>query len=305
MLGVISLHSNLGKTDVYPTAFVMSRIAGISIPLFFMVSGYLMLDREIDQRYLIRKIIRILQFVFIIVFCHWMIVRWFTNYSFLAMLKTFVGSFLQRGRFGVFWYLGSMCIIYVVLPLIQKVCSHKSQVFVLLGLLGGICFVFFELDAELSLEKTFIPQTFRIWYWLFYFVMGGVIKRYSSAFAFSFITLLLYAVVFLLFVYWFKYKISGIEYFFGAFICWVYAFVAFTYFISKNITSNFVSLLSSLFLPCYALHMTVIGCYQKYIDTTCLGLWSPVVDYILVVILTIGISLLIVHIPIVKNIFKI
>ena len=311
MFGVMSLHTNMGRLDTYPTAFILSRIAGISIPLFFMVSGYLMLDRETNFRYSISKIIRIIRFVFIIVFIHWMLIRWFVDYPFLSMLKTFMGSFLQRGKFFVFWYFGAMCILYSILPILQKIHKNKKVRYILLGILGAISFILFELDAEMSFEKMYVPQTFRIWYWLFFFMVGGIMKEWKSSenifpsHKFLLFNILLSATAFLFFVYWFRYKINSIEYFFGSFLCWMYSFAVFAYFITKNFKGKWVSVLSQLFLPCYAIHMMVIHTIRKFIDSSIFGLWSPLIDYILVVSLTLSISLLIMKTPIVHNIFKI
>ena len=309
MLGVISLHSNLGRTDTYITAFVLSRIAGISVPLFFMVSGYLMLERKTNWRYSVHKIIQILRFVFIIISCHWLLTICFTDYSFFRMLKTYIGSFIQRGTFNVFWYFGAMCIIYMTLPLLQRIYQHRNLWVYFIGFFGVVCFIFFELDAELAFEKKYVPQTFRIWYWFFFFMMGGVINRmnFTTFYTMKLLPVVLVgtAMIFLLFVYWFKYKINGIEYFFGSFLCWMYACVVFIYCLSKKVNHKFVIVVSKVFLPCYALHMLIIQCYRKFFDTIFLGIWSPIVDYLMVVFFTISLSVLIMHIPIVKGVFKI
>ena len=72
MMGVMALHTCLGRTDSL-SGFVLSRSFGLSIPLFFMVSGYLMQGRKIDWRYSVRKVVGILRFTFIICISYWIV----------------------------------------------------------------------------------------------------------------------------------------------------------------------------------------------------------------------------------------
>lgn len=67
MIGVMGLHSTLGQTETF-MGFLISRIFGISVPLFFMVSGYLLSMKNVDWKYSRRKIIGIARFCFLICF---------------------------------------------------------------------------------------------------------------------------------------------------------------------------------------------------------------------------------------------
>ena len=58
MIMVIGLHVNIGRLD-NPIAFVISRTSGIAIPLFFMVSGFLLWGRKDNVKYSLKKIFNI------------------------------------------------------------------------------------------------------------------------------------------------------------------------------------------------------------------------------------------------------
>ena len=75
MFGVMCLHSTHSYSIHGQLCFadILYESAVVSIPLFFMVSGYLLVGREkIDYKYAIRKVIGIMRFVSIIVFTFWL-----------------------------------------------------------------------------------------------------------------------------------------------------------------------------------------------------------------------------------------
>ena len=62
MLGVVALHCQLYIPREYSSTFYLSTLAsGFPIPLFFMVSGYLMFSREPNVGYAVKKILKILR----------------------------------------------------------------------------------------------------------------------------------------------------------------------------------------------------------------------------------------------------
>ena len=66
MMCVMILHIPfMWRADDNLLAFTMSRSAGMAIPLFFMVSGFILFGRKPDFRYSIKKIIGIIRFVVI------------------------------------------------------------------------------------------------------------------------------------------------------------------------------------------------------------------------------------------------
>ena len=177
MFGVMCLHTQIQYYD-NPIARFMYMTAVVSIPLFFMTSGYLMFGKtSVDYKYSIRKMLGILRFVAIVTIVYWIVIARRHGSSFL---NTTLGSLLQRGGMGVFWYFGAMLIIYALLPILYRMYTLHPKMFQVftatLGIssVGIFCLNFIGLNIE---QHTI--QNFRMWNWLFYFCLGGVVRRHS------------------------------------------------------------------------------------------------------------------------------
>lgn len=182
---VIILHTitNGLSQNNYQRGLWVYYIGTFAIPLFFMVNGYLMLGKEKYaqyNKYLLKKIFNILVVVFFWSFGIYFLKILFHKNMNHIIYETF-GSLLQFGTFSHFWFLGSLIIIYSILPIINK--FYKS--IYLKNIL--ICMIMLNVIIDLSvifLYKKFdfilkdnIIQTFRIWIWLLYYVMGGILKK--------------------------------------------------------------------------------------------------------------------------------
>lgn len=305
MIGVLSLHCNLGKLD-NPVAFVLSRMAGVSIPLFFMVSGYLLINKQTEFHYAIKKIVGILKFVFICSLCFWTIQMLHHQEFNINVIYIFLKAFIQKGPFWMFWYFGAMCLIYFSLPFL-KWCDRKVSFFFpkLLGILLCVDFIVFVMTYQSHFEYSVI-QTFRIWNWLTYFSLGTVIQKYHLKFNSSILAVILSMVAFVAFVYYCKSIIGGVEYFFSTPLCMAYAFLLFIYMESINVTnSTIVGSLSKLFLPVYTFHYIIIKGYHHFIDNGWGGVITPLLDYIIITAITLVLCYGIMKIPFSEKVFKI
>ena len=176
MFGVMCLHSEFEFYENSLAQFLyMSAV--VSIPLFFMTSGYLLYGKSsVDWRYSASKICGILRFVAIMTVAFWLMTGMKHGTSFLSFT---IGSLLQRGGLGVYWYLGSMIIIYALLPIIHPVYVRHPKMFLILTI--TLCVlsncIFFGHFIGLQIEER-TTQTFRLWNWVFYFNMGGLLRMY-------------------------------------------------------------------------------------------------------------------------------
>lgn len=179
MCCVMCLHTQYNYSSESLLAHILYTSAVVAIPLFFMTSGYLLFGKEqTGYQYVVRKIIGILRFVFIITVCWWLFFGIRHDESFLV--ATF-GSFFQKGGMNVFWYFGAMIIIYALLPALNNLYKNRISLFYLLTVcLLIICSIVFTLNIThgTHIEQHTI-QTFRIWDWLLYFNLGGILKRFK------------------------------------------------------------------------------------------------------------------------------
>lgn len=133
MFGVMCLHST--HSYAIPGEFCFADIlyesAVISMPLFFMVSGYLLIGREkSDYRYAFRKVFGIIRFVSIIVFAFWL-ARSVHHLQFdvRELLLSLVLPYVQQGSFSVFWYFGAMIILYMLYPTFNTIYKRNRYAY--------------------------------------------------------------------------------------------------------------------------------------------------------------------------------
>ncbi len=179
-VGVVLLHTTMGEfkdTGSWNLLTYLYYLGTYSIPLFFMVNGYLLLGkREITSHYILQKVKWIL-----ITVSSWNIIVWLFKRDFTVNpIKKIVGSLIQKGYFFQFWFFGALILIYLCLPILSKFLNSKRRYLYILALLIVIGFIvelaniFFQRPLQ-----THVMQTFRLWTWFFYYILGGYIAQFN------------------------------------------------------------------------------------------------------------------------------
>ena len=179
-VGVVLLHTTMGgfkETGSWNLLTYLYYLGTYSIPLFFMVNGYLLLGkREITYSYILQKVKWVLITVSSWTFIVWLFKRDFTE----NLIKKIVGSLIQKGYFFQFWFFGSLILIYLCLPVLKKILNSKRRYFYILSLLAVIGLIFELTNIVLQMPiQTYVIQTFRLWTWFFYYVLGGYIAQFT------------------------------------------------------------------------------------------------------------------------------
>ena len=191
MFGVMCLHSTHSYSIPGQLCFadILYESAVVSMPLFFMVSGYLLIGREkTDYRYAFRKVIGIIRFVSIIVFTFWLARSvYHLQFDFVELFKSLVYPYIQRGQFGVFWYFGAMIILYLLYPAINTLYEcHRHAYYALLSTTLLASYTMFISNLlwggvfDTCENEPTICQTFRIWISISYFMIGGLIYKLQN-----------------------------------------------------------------------------------------------------------------------------
>ena len=311
MIFVVGLHSQtkwfIGNINI--NWYYIYTICGTAIPLFFTVSGYLLLGRKnIDWNYSIKKIWGIVRFVFVVCWIYWLIMLIITQEPHWDKLyKDPLGAFLMGGTFWQFWYFGAMCLIYIIYPFLNKIYikKHKHFLFIFISIIT-ICANIYILNIVTpgTFEKKY-PQSLRIWNWLMYFCLGGIIKKSEKNYNWMWVLLLaiIYCVQ-LVIVRNINPSMMKPDYNFASPFTLFYIYILFqklnsidTYHISKGIKT-----LSPLFLPVYTIHTGFIYAAPH------IKLWfAPVapIYWLLITIASISVSWVFMQTKIGKWIFKI
>ena len=93
---------------------------------------------------------------------------------FIQLFSLLQGSLLQTGNLSHCWFLWALAFLYVALPLLSRM-SRKARLFLLvITVLVGIGFQVASIFEGYPIE-TRIPQAFRLWIWLIYFIIGGLL----------------------------------------------------------------------------------------------------------------------------------
>ena len=181
-IGVVLLHTTMPgfkETGSWNYLTYLYYLGTYSIPVFFMVNGYLLLEKnEISYSYILQKIKWILVTVSI-----WTLIIWIYKRDFSQNpIKKVLGSLLQRGYFFQFWFFGALILIYLCLPILKRFLKSKNRYLLALSLLVIIGFVL-ELTNYLLQKpvQVYVIQTFRLWTWFLYYILGGFIAQFNLA----------------------------------------------------------------------------------------------------------------------------
>ena len=185
-LGVCTLHmyvKHLIIDSTFRLEYVLFYASTIAMPLFFMVNGFLLLGKERSSQYYFKRIINIIKIVFLIN-CIYFVGTWLLYGKIVVnpFTETILNLFYQEGLFRIFWFFGSLICIYILMSLIPYQClSTKVMVaaiisLTLISLFANISNILTRSESERIFES-YIPQTFRLYNHLNYFLIGGVLSR--------------------------------------------------------------------------------------------------------------------------------
>lgn len=176
-IAVVGLHT-LHK-DISVINSTLYYLCGFAVPVFFVSSGYFLLNRgAIPRSYSEKKILAVLRIV--VLWCMGIFAAeaaaealkgQLTPIFLLELPKLIVGAMLQKKFMWQMWYLGALVIIYFLLPCLSRI--QKRTVLLIAGGIG-ILLQMISYFCGFPLQSRVI-QTFRLWTWLFYFFLGGIL----------------------------------------------------------------------------------------------------------------------------------
>ena len=112
----------------------------------------------------------------------WTFIIWLFKRDFTTNpIKKIVGSLLQKGYFFQFWFFGALILIYLCLPILKKFLNSKRSYLYILSLLISIGLIFELSNILLQMPiQTYVVQTFRLWTWFFYYILGGFVAQFDK-----------------------------------------------------------------------------------------------------------------------------
>ena len=318
-IGVVALHTvkmNKGILNL-----VIGLLATTSIPLFFVINGYLMFRKDqISYKYAFRKIFRIL-----IVCFSWEALHGLAFFLYYResrnFLRSFILDFFQKGLFFHFWFMGALIILYLILPLLRKLqrelpVKYKKLLFVF----GTVCVI---VDIiMIVLQNPFIlkvAQSLRIWIWIFYYMLGGyiavnrrcLIEKINNISMFAkniiFISTILGLLIWQLVIGKIVYGKVMIECNYGALPIIIATISIFLYSISLNKIKNDkrITKMASVTMGIYIFHPFILAVLEKFIPVFVEGKWwMNILFWMIVVFLSGAITMVVNCIPVLRQLIK-
>lgn len=310
MFGVICWHTtrqfvNLQEVE-FSIASFLYRTAAISIPLFFLSSGYLQLGRDnCSWSYSIRKIGKILRYMMMFCVAYWVLQSLKHGVDFKALWQIVSESFIGAGPFYVFWYFGAMILIYLLLPMLNRLYRHRKSFAVMtLVMLMIQNYIHLQLLTNGGGYED-ICITIRLYNWLTYFMLGSLIKMLNFKIKCWWLILFLIIANYLSQLSLCSYMNSTASSFYYSspiIVALAVAILMTSLKIRLSNNNRIIKELSSLFLLTFTLHSFFIGKVTSVMGQLPIAsLWI----WITVSLITVTVSFLLMKIPYANKIFKI
>ncbi|MBE6148953.1 MAG: hypothetical protein E7167_05690 [Firmicutes bacterium] len=166
----------------YFGAVIFNALARISVPIFFMISGALLLSKEYDEKKNRQRIYKMIitLIIFTIVYLVWDIFYMKqTDINYIGLITSPERSML--------WFMYAIIALYIALPFIKILVDgmdfHLEKIFVTLWLIlnGGL----YILKLFVKLDINYLVPIISGTYYLGYFIVGYLIYKYKDKIAFK------------------------------------------------------------------------------------------------------------------------
>ena len=166
---------------------IYNSLSRLCVPLFFMISGALLINKEYSRKKYFQKIIK---FVLLLIF--WSLFYYIqkNGLSFQNFSRVLVNSFFDAEMTSRhLWYMYAIIGIYVALPFVQNMCKNLSKelenLFLILWIvLSGISVIVIPLARYITKSNVKIDYPIPIInaaYYLGYFICGHILyKRFEN-----------------------------------------------------------------------------------------------------------------------------
>ena len=302
MFLVIILHTvcNGIKDNQKNLSILIYYFGTFAIPLFFMVNGYLQLNKIKDYKYAMKKIFKIF-LVCIIWNIPIIIIKLVFDGEKLNIISNVFLNYIQKGYFWQFWFLGALILIYIFLPLFQKLFNRtdKYKIFtIVLIIVSSLVDIFNIINNNFfgnDIIKNSVPQVFRIWTWITYFFIGGLIKKDDTLKKLNNKKLFTITFILLFITVLYAYNLSNILYsslyaenLYDNFIVIVTTFFIFNCFSRIHISNKLITDIGTLNMGVYIIHPTIIKIFSYFnlLYNNYLNIIWAVVIYIKCIIIT-------------------
>ena len=145
-------------------SLVFNTISRISVPIFLMISGALLLDREFNKEKYLKRLLK-----FLILIIVWDIVYLLWEYLYLGVTYNKLYKLLFEPYRAHLWFLYTILLLYAIQPLLRKLMYKSSKTVKIILLIVWILF------STLSIINKFIANFFTVFSYIGFFIIGKVL----------------------------------------------------------------------------------------------------------------------------------
>lgn len=199
MFLVIVIHvSNIYSRDIinisttsYFFATLFNAIARVAVPLFFMISGALLIGKDHDdEKNYIKRIKKL-----VITLLSWTIIYYVWDIFIMGYNKPLIATLFRTSFVPIkahLWFMYALISIYLILPFVRKIFkntnSNEDKLFIYLWIFfTGIVYVLRLLIGAIGFNVQILYPVPLVQgtYYLGYFVLGHIIYKYLSKIRFN------------------------------------------------------------------------------------------------------------------------
>lgn len=243
------------STKSYLISLIFNTICRVSVPIFFMISGSLLLDRSFNKEKYLKRVIK-----YVVLIVAWDIIYLVWEYFYLGVTYDKLYMLIIDPYRAHLWFLYTILVLYAIQPLL-KLIMDKSNNTVKIVLL--IIWIIFSLASMLN---PYIAKSFTIFSYIGYFIIGkylyDFIKKYDLR-KYN-LSLVLIMIICYSISIWMNYSLSiNLNQFYNLFFAYrtpfimINSFALYVLIISnyrKDSLNKFVTGLSDLSLGVYLIH---------------------------------------------------
>lgn len=243
------------STKSYLISLIFNTICRVSVPIFFMISGSLLLDRSFNKEKYLK---RVLKYVILIVV--WDIIYLVWEYFYLGITYDKLYMLVIDPYRAHLWFLYTILVLYAIQPLLKLIMDKSNNVVKIILLTVWIIL------SLASMINPYVAKFFTIFSYIGYFIIGkylyDFIKKYDLR-KYN-ISLVLIMIICFSISIWINYSLSiKLNQFYNLFFAYrtpfimISSFALYVLIISnyrKDSLNKFVTGLSDLSLGVYLIH---------------------------------------------------
>lgn len=243
------------STKSYLISLIFNTICRVSVPIFFMISGSLLLDRSFNKEKYLK---RVLKYVVLIVV--WDIIYLVWEYFYLGVTYDKLYMLVIDPYRAHLWFLYTILVLYAIQPLLKLIMDKSNNVVKIILLTVWIIL------SLASMLNPYVAKFFTIFSYIGYFIIGkylyDFIKKYDLR-KYN-ISLILIMIICFSISIWMNYSLSiKLNQFYNLFFAYrtpfimISSFALYVLIISnyrKDSLNKFITGLSDLSLGVYLIH---------------------------------------------------